>query len=93
MGTTLIGLDGIERELAGLTGAGCRADHGLNTIAGYALRLTRTDGGAHRDARLYEGATSYGEAIEDAHTARAAADTGQYALVDCLYACGCRGMA
>lgn len=88
----IIGLDGITRESTEVYASEC-ATHRLDGITGYVLRLTRTDDGAHRDLKVYEGATNYGDACEDAHDIRAGGADGTWALVDTVYNCGCRGQA
>ncbi len=68
----------------------CTTDHGLRTIAGYIVRRTFPGTGlAHVDCAQIDDATNYGLAVEIARAERVQA--GQYAVIDPVYTCGCRG--
>lgn len=69
---------------------GIRHGHGLDSIVGYVVRRTYFDGRPHRDIRRFDGAASYGEAVEVARQVRAAGIADGYAVVDSLHQCGCR---
>lgn len=66
--------------------------HGLDTTVGYVLRETIRDrqslGPDYIDVAVFDGDHRYGTALDLAHVYRAA--DGGYAVVDTLYACGCR---
>lgn len=65
-------------------------NHGLSTIAGHIVRRTipGTEA-AHVDVAQIDGATNYGRALDIARDERA--KPGQYAVIDTVYTCGCRG--
>jgi hypothetical protein len=72
----------------------CNASHGLNTSTGYVVRRTFFGVWANEDVATFEGATSYGQALELAREVRAEVrEEGHegHAVIDTLYACGCRG--
>lgn len=95
MATTLIGLDGIERDLKAATSLECGEEHGLGTISGYMLRKSSLTGGAHEDSAQFEGADSFGEALDAKALLLDACGygaKGSYAIIDCTYECGCRGL-
>lgn len=90
----VIGLDGIEREWAEVFAGGAETalhGHGLATIVGHVVRRTVFDGGAHEDVVIFLGARSFGRAIERKDEVAAEQGSAGHAVVDCLYACGCRG--
>lgn len=68
-------------------------EHGLATIAGYVVRVTCEPGAdfhpreQDRDLVAYGSPRMYGEALEAAHAIR---DARGWAVVDVVYACGCR---
>lgn len=64
--------------------------HGLDTLAGYVVRRTYFDGREHVDVAEFA-ANAYGEAVDRAKVIRLEADHDGYAVVDPIYACGCRG--
>lgn len=69
----------------------CR--HSLDTIDGYVVRQTfpGTDR-PHVDVAEFDDAESYGLALWEAKAIRTDG-SGAYAVVDPIYACGCRGQA
>lgn len=86
MAFSIVGLDGIERELGSVIAQSCEMSHGLATIAGYILRETTE--AAQRDIGRFAGSTSYGAAIERRREIERGGGRG---VVDAVYACGCRG--
>jgi hypothetical protein len=77
-------------------------DHGLDTIAGYVVAITRLMGDvttrhiARTDVEVFDGSTSYAQALDRARNERKAIARGEhgpdatYAVVDTVYTCGCR---
>lgn len=69
--------------------------HTLNDIVGYLVRHTMkhgrrlpdTNGRVGNDLAVYLNPTDYGVALSYAHDLR---HGGSYAVIDTLYACGCR---
>lgn len=64
---------------------------GLATISGYVVRRTFFGGDEHRDEAIFTSPSDYGAAIEVARDIRAEPNHHGYAVVDPVYACGCRG--
>lgn len=65
------------------------AGHGLNTVAGYVVRKTYFDGTPHEDMASFPSAFAYAEAADAARPLRLRYDG--HAVIDPVYACGCRG--
>lgn len=69
-------------------------DHGLDTVVGYVIRKTISDGtimwhseGCGYDVATVDGSNHYASALEVVRTYRVDRD---YAVIDMLYSCGCR---
>ena len=65
--------------------------HGLNTTSGYVVRRTFFGDRIHEDAGTF-GADGYMDALTRVRQVRQEGHDG-YAVIDTLYACGCRGQA
>lgn len=83
-----------------LLASGCRASHSITATTGFAVATTYRlgRGSVERwDEAVFDGATSYARALDLARLLRAeigrgasAIDGAIYAVVDPLFACGCR---
>jgi hypothetical protein len=67
--------------------------HGLDTTSGYVVRRTFFDADTvHEDAGTFTGDGAYLAALDRVREVRREGHDG-YAVIDTLYACGCRGQA
>lgn len=100
MGFILRGLDGVSRDSAEVFASSDRCaarQHGLLSIAGYIVRRTFPGDAsrAQEDIAEFSGPSRYAEALELAKATRKAGRleiVSQWAVIDTVYDCGCRGM-